>query len=150
MSELNPPTPTGFTVQVYVPASDLGSARRFYVSLFGREPDFEPHDDFLEWAIIPRQETWFQLVGSENFSALTNRVRFRVEDIHAAVAFVDQLGVERSKPSLLPNVVAFFDFSDPWGNRLGYYQDLVETTQQAEYPGTSVSDASLFGKLDDS
>lgn len=86
----------------------------------------------------------FQVAGRSPAPALRNRVRFRVRDLAAAVAFLDECGVAHSAPSRLPGVVAFLDFADPWGNQLGYYEDLVPTGQQRMYPGTSVSDESQF------
>lgn len=61
-------------------------------------------------------------------------------DLGEALAFLDSSGIARSEPSQLPDVVAFVDFNDPWGNRLGCDQDLVPSGQQQEYRGTSVSD----------
>jgi hypothetical protein len=46
-------------------------------------------------------------------------------------------------------VVAFLDATDPWGNRLGYYQDLVPSGEQTIYPGSSVTDESLFAPFTD-
>ncbi|QQB13233.1 VOC family protein [Brevibacterium casei] len=138
------PDTSGFTLQVYVPADQVASARPFYARLFGRDPDFEPHDDFLEWAPIAGQECFFQVAGRSPASALGNRVRFRVRDLAAAVVLLDECGIAHSVPSRLPDVVAFLNFADPWGNQLGYYEDLVPTEQQRTYPGTSVSDESQF------
>lgn len=138
---------TGFTLQVYVPTDETASARSFYSSLFGREPEFEPHDDFFEWAPIPSQECWFQVSGKDPAAPLLNRVRFRVLDLGEALSFLDSSGIVRSEPSQLPGVVAFVDFADPWGNRLGYYQDLVPSGQQQEYRGTSVNDEAQFTRF---
>lgn len=137
----------GFTLQVYVPTDETAAARSFYSSLFGREPEFEPHDDFFEWAPIPGQECWFQVSGKDPASPLLNRVRFRVLDLAEALSFLDSSGIERSEPSQLPGVVAIVDFTDPWGNRLGYYQDLVPSGQQQEYRGTSVNDEAQFTRF---
>ncbi len=134
----------GATLQVYVPPHAIGAARDFYTALFGREPDFQPHDDFLEWAPLPGQECWIQLTARAAAGQLTNRLRLRVADIDAAVTWLDRTDVSRSEVSHLPGVVAFVDFTDPWENRLGYYQDLVPSGEQVTYPGTSVSDESLF------
>lgn len=138
------PHTTGMTLQVYVPANDARVARDYYSRLFGREPEFAPHDDFFEWAPIASQECWFQVAGSHEAAALTNRVRFRVTDLSAAIEFLDGTGIRHSDPSQLPGVVAFVDFDDPWGNRLGYYEDLVPSGEQPEYRGTSVNDPSQF------
>ena len=139
----------GFTLQVYVPTGETAEARTFYSSLFGREPEFEPHDDFFEWAPIAGQECWFQVSGKDGAPPLTNRVRFRVLDLGEAVSFLDSSEIEHSEPSQLPGVVAFVDFADPWGNRLGYYQDLVPSGQQQEYRGTSVNDEAQFTRFEE-
>ncbi|WP_432789846.1 hypothetical protein QYM46_16565 [Brevibacterium sp. K11IcPPYGO002] len=140
-------TTTGFTLQVYVPTDETAAARSFYSSLFGREPEFEPHDDFFEWSPIAGQECWYQVSGKDPASPLLNRVRFRVLDLSEALSFLDSSGIMRSEPSQLPEVVAFVDFTDPWGNRLGYYQDLVPSGQQQEYRGTSVNDEAQFTRF---
>jgi predicted enzyme related to lactoylglutathione lyase len=51
-------------------------------------------------------------------------VRFGAEDIHAARGAVLSLGVEADAIEELPGVVRRCDFTDPWDNRLGLYQDL--------------------------
>jgi hypothetical protein len=43
----------------------------------------------------------------------------------------------------LPGVVSFINFEDPWGNRLGYYEDIVPSHEQHE-PGGSAHDERLF------
>ena len=139
---------TGFTLQVYVPIDETAAARSFYSSLFGREPEFEPHDDFFEWSPIAGQECWFQVSGKDPASPLLNRVRFRVLHLSEALSFLDSSGIARSEPSQLPEVVALVDFTDPWGNRLGYYQDLVPSGQQSERLGTSVNDGEQFTRLE--
>ncbi|WP_262774731.1 hypothetical protein [Brevibacterium permense] len=106
----------GFTLQVYVPTGDTAEVRSFYSSLFGREPEFEPHDDFFEWAPIAGQECWFQVSGKNQASPLLNRVRFRVQDLGEALSFLDSFEIEHSEPPQLPGVVAFVDFADHWGN----------------------------------
>lgn len=138
------PITAGVTVQVYVPTNETATARSFYSTLFGREPEFEPHDDFFEWSPISGQECWVQVGGKADAAPMHNRMRFRVHDLRAALDFLDSSGIEHSEPSQLPEVVAFVDFSDPWGNRLGYYQDLVPSEQQVEYRGTSVNDDAQF------
>lgn len=138
------PPIVGLTLQVYVPPADTEIARDYYTDLFGRPPDFVPHDDFFEWAPFPGQECWFQVSGKFGAAPLQNRVRFRVTDLSAAANFLDQQRIAHSPMSQLPEVVAFLDFSDPWGNQLGYYQDLAPSGQQTEYPGTSVTEVTQF------
>ena len=146
-STIAAPSTVGFTLQVYVPTGETTEARSFYSWLFGREPEFEPHDDFFEWSPVAGQECWFQVSGKKDAKPILNRVRFRVLDIGDALAFLDSSGTVRSEPSQLPGVVAFVDFADPWGNQLGYYQDLVPSGQQQEHRGTAVNDEAQFTRF---
>jgi hypothetical protein len=127
MSMSGEPRFGGMTVQLYV--GERGAGRKFYTTLFGRDPDFAPEEDFLEWRIADGTEFWVQLVAAD-VRPLPTRLRFRVEDLAAAISWSrTALGVEPSEPASLPGVVAYTDFTDPWGNRLGYYQDLDVTTR---------------------
>jgi predicted enzyme related to lactoylglutathione lyase len=135
--------PAGMTLQV--PVGDIKAGRHFYATLFGRDPDFEPHDDFLEWRVLPGVELWWQVVGmTEAFQPLTTRVRLRVDDVRAAARRAEsRLGVTTAPVTTLPGVVRFTDFDDPWGNRLGYYEDIVPSDEQPE-PGGSAHDEQMF------
>ncbi|PSL04613.1 hypothetical protein CLV30_10578 [Haloactinopolyspora alba] len=135
---------SGMTLQVSVPSEARAAARAFYSDLFGRPPQFEPHDDFFEWAPISGQECWLQVVARTPAQPLQNRIRFRVNDLLQATAFLDERDIQHSEPSQLPGVVAFLDFHDPWHNRLGYYEDLAPSGAGTTYPGTSVQDQVLF------
>jgi catechol 2,3-dioxygenase-like lactoylglutathione lyase family enzyme len=134
--------PYGMTLQVQV--GDLARAREFYTALLGSNPEFEPHQDFLEWRVIPDGEIWLQAVGvTALVRPLTNRVRFGVADIHTERGRLVGLGIDVSRLTALPGVVAFVDFADPWGNALGFYQDLAPSGQQPVVGG-SVRDEDQF------
>lgn len=128
-----------------LPVGDIGAGRRFYATLFARQPDFAPHDDFLEWRVLPGVELWWQVVAVAGpLSPLTARVRLRVDDVRAAARRVEsELGLVVSPVTTLPGVVSFIDFEDPWGNRLGCYQDIVPSDEQ-HGPGGSAHDERLF------
>ncbi len=128
-----------------VPVGNVEAGKRFYTGVFGRGPDFAPHEDFLEWQVLDGVELWWQVVGvAGEVAPLPTRVRFLVEDVEAAARRArSDLGVTPSPITTLPGVVAFTNFDDPWGNRLGYYQDIVPSGQQPE-PGGSVHDERMF------
>ena len=133
--------PSGMTLQVQV--DDLYRAREFYGGVLGAAPEFEPHDDFLEWR-VGEGETWLQIVAARGpVRPLVNRVRFRVDDLAAASAAAAALGAAVSPVTTLHSVVRWVDFSDPWGNQLGFYEDLAPTGQEAG-PGGSVHDERHF------
>lgn len=136
------PRPSGLTLQIQV--DDLAQAREFFGHLFGAGPEFEPHEDFLEWR-VGDAETWLQVVAVSPGCArpLANRVRLRVDDLDAARAALSGRGTCVSAVTTLPGVVRWVDFADPWGNALGLYQDLA-VPAEATAPGGSVHDPSQF------
>lgn len=137
--------PSGMTLQIEV--GDTDRARHFYGALFGREPQYEPHDNFLEWKVA-NSEAWVQAVCVRGLvRPLQNRVRFRVTDVPAVHAELTSALVTVSTISVLAGVVRFFDFADPWGNELGYYEDLAPSGEQPSVGG-SVHDKSLFTEDD--
>lgn len=118
------------------------AAVAFYTELLGRAPDYSPHEDFHEWELRP--DAWLQLsTDADPVSPSSFRVRFQVHDLNAAVRLLRDRGVAVDEPATLPGVVAFTNFADPWGNPLGFFQD-VSTTDGAPVPGGRSGDASLF------
>jgi hypothetical protein len=105
-------------------AGDSMAVLDFYTRVFERGPDTAPMDDFLEWQICPG--TWLQLsTGHERPGANNARVRFEVEDLRAAVSRMQGAKVPVGEVVTVPGVVAFSNFSDHWGNALGFYQMLA-------------------------
>jgi predicted enzyme related to lactoylglutathione lyase len=117
------PKPFGMTLQVQV--DDLERARRFFCLLFGNAPEFDPESDFLAWR-VGDGETWLQVMGVRGpVRPLHNRVRFGVTDLTAARAAVEAAGTPVSGVTSLPGVARWADFTDPWGNQLGFYENLA-------------------------
>src|SRR6266699_4684224 len=69
---------TGVTVQLKVP--DIAAGIAFYSQLLGRKPDFEPHEDFKEWELVPTR--WLQL--AEGTPEPAGRLRLGVDNIEHA------------------------------------------------------------------
>lgn len=102
-------------------AGDFHEVLDFYTQVFGHGPDTAPLDDFLEWQICTG--SWLQLsTGHERPGANNARVRLEVPDITAAVARVTGSGVPVGETVVIQDVVSFANFSDLWGNALGFYQ----------------------------
>ena len=110
---------SGITVQFFVP--DIRAGIEFYSRLFGRPPDFKPHEDFKEWEVF--DNFWLQIGQGE--PRPTYPLRLRVEDIDAQRERVERdVGARCSAITRIPGLVAFCNFSDQWGNNLGLYQRL--------------------------
>ncbi len=124
----------GLTIEFGVP--DLRAGIDFYSKLFGRPPDFEPHSDFVEWEVFDNN-SWFQLAEGEPRPAYA--LRLRVDDLDSEVKRVErEVGAHCSAITRIPGLVTFCNFSDPWGNTLGFYQRLFAETPRV--PGGSFHD----------
>jgi predicted enzyme related to lactoylglutathione lyase len=119
----------GSTLQLFV--GDGVAARAWYERLFDRPPDFEADgDSFCEWVFHPG--SWeVHVVQHETPGLQRGRFRFGVEDVDAVRAALLAAGVDVSPVESLEGVVRYCNFSDPWDNRLGLYQDL------SRFPGTA-------------
>ena len=114
---------TGMTVQLHV--ADGAAARAWYERLLGRPPDFRPDadDTFVEWHFQPGY--WeLHIVQSDQPGTQQGRLRLGVGNIEAARQSL-AAGLEVTEVEELPGVVRWCNFDDPWGNRLGLYQDLA-------------------------
>lgn len=130
----------GLTIAVQV--GNTAQALSFYSVVLGRDPDYVAHDDFHEWEICER--AWLQVSsGHESPKAASSRLRFEVADIAAEIERLRRLGLEVAEATTLAQVAVFTDFTDPWGNRLGLYQDIAGPDGPLEVGG-SASDESLF------
>lgn len=109
----------GMTIAIN--AGDPTDVLDFYTRVFGRGPDTTPMDNFLEWQIC--SGTWLQLsTGHDRPGANNARVRFEVEDLHEALGRMVEARVPMGEVVTVPDVVTFANFSDNWGNALGFYQ----------------------------
>ncbi|WP_226345986.1 VOC family protein [Agilicoccus flavus] len=113
---------SGLTIAIN--AGDNTEVLDFYTLVFDRGPDTAPLDDFLEWEVC--RGTWLQIsTGHDRPGANNARVRFECDDIDSASARLHEAGVPLGEVVTVPDVVAFLNFSDNWGNALGFYQLLT-------------------------
>lgn len=112
-------------------AGDFDAVLDFYTRVFGHGPDTAPLDDFLEWQICPG--SWLQIsTGHERPGANNARVRLEVSDIETAVQRLTDVDVPVGETVVISDVVGFANFSDHWGNALGFYQLLSPRTLLSE------------------
>ena len=113
----------GFTIQVYV--KNIKQARLWYERLIGRKPDSAPFPEFLEWEIV--SDFWFQVVEKKRIKVRkqNRRMRFGVSDIEKERKRVaERMKVKVTEVEGLTGIVTWCNFEDPWGNKLGLFQDL--------------------------
>lgn len=103
---------------------DIRAATRFYSAVLGRKPDFSPSPDIQEWEILP--DVWLLVAETPGLPPQNGRIRLGVTDVEAErTRLMKTLGLEISPVQHVPGVVAYCDFDDPWGNKLGLFQDLA-------------------------
>ncbi|MFD1020538.1 VOC family protein [Thalassobacillus hwangdonensis] len=112
---------TGITFQVRV--TDFEEGIRWYRLLFNRKPDFIPHEDFAEWEMV--EGTWLQVAKGKPAEG-SGPLRLGVENIKKERSrLMDQLNLELEAVNTREGVpAAWLSFEDPYGNRLGLFQDL--------------------------
>ncbi|WP_456276645.1 VOC family protein [Bacillus sp. AK128] len=112
----------GLTIQVRV--NDFNKGVNWYTTLFDREPDFTPHDHFVEWKLT--NDTWLQVSKGEP-SQNSGPIRLGVKDIHLERERISKvLHIEIEPVQTRKGVpAAWCTFSDPWENRIGLYEDLL-------------------------
>ncbi|QQE81482.1 VOC family protein [Alicyclobacillus sp. SO9] len=109
------------TVQVRV--SDFEKGFDWYRTLLRREADYAPHDGFAEWELIPG--SWLQVAEGAPTEG-NGPLRLGVTDLEAERnRVIDELAVEPFEIYSRQEVnVKWGTFSDPWGNRIGFFEYL--------------------------
>ena len=118
---------TGITVQVRVSDMDVGQA--WYTGLLGRPPDLEPADDAREWEILP--SCWLYIaLGAP--AADGGALHLGVGDVAAERERLQgALGITILEVQRIEGEVEWCEFEDPFGNRLGLFEDLADSTNLA-------------------
>lgn len=117
----------GITTRVR--GNDFDAALTWYVTLLGRPPDEAPEAGVAEWELLPN--CWLQL--AKGTPAPDNGpLHLGVADIEAERERLQkELKVMVSPIERIEGEVAWCSFDDPFGNRLGLFQDLADVTALA-------------------
>ena len=90
------------TTQVHV--SNMKEGYQWYTTLLNREPDFIPHDGFLEWELIPG--CWLQIAEGEPFEG-SGPLRLGITNIEGErERLIRELGIEKFEIHSRPEVPA--------------------------------------------
>lgn len=115
------------TTQVRV--SNIEQGQKWYETLLNRKPDFIPHEGFAEWELIPG--CWLQVAegtpteGNGPLRLGTTNIEVQ-RDILVKLLKIDDFEIY-SRPEV---PVKWGTFSDPWGNRLGFFEYLNKSEEQ--------------------
>jgi lactoylglutathione lyase len=103
-----------------LPVSDLSAAIEWYQRLLGNVEAIEPAPGVWECQIVP--SGWLQLFEGEAIGRNAAIVRFESDDIEGSRALALTLGTDVSEIETVPGAVRYFEFRDPYGNQLSFYE----------------------------
>jgi hypothetical protein len=110
------------SVTLGIPVGNVAEAGRWYERLFDSKTRLEPVDGILELEV--QDDFWLQLFEEDGGSGHAV-LRFGVRDVEAARMRLTELDIEVGEVERVEGEIAFFDFVDPWGNALSYYEVLA-------------------------
>jgi lactoylglutathione lyase len=108
---------------VGLPVTDLKRAVEWYRQLLGDVEEIHPAPGVWEFKIVA--SGWLQLLESEINEPNSSVVRFESHDIEASRMLATSLGINVGQIETAPEAVRYFEFRDPFGNRLSFYQLLA-------------------------
>jgi hypothetical protein len=120
---------TVYEVTVQFRVSDFEKGRNWYQKLLNKEPDFIAHEGFAEWELIPG--SWLQIAEGTPTEG-SGPLRLGVTDIEfERDRVVKELNVAPFEVYTREGVpVKWGTFSDPWGNRIGFFEYLNEREKE--------------------
>ncbi|MGZ9584892.1 VOC family protein [Paenibacillus marinisediminis] len=118
-----------FEMTIQVRVSNIKEGLEWYETLLDKKPDIIPHDGFAEWELIPG--CWLQ-VAEGTVTEGSGPLRLGVTNIKAERdRLVEQLKIDSFEIHSRPEVsVKWGTFTDPWGNRLGFFEYFDKSEEQ--------------------
>jgi lactoylglutathione lyase len=108
------------TFTVALPVTDLNSAVEWYRQLLGEVEEINPAPGVWEFQIV--SSGWLQLFEREINNPNLAVVRFESDDIEASRMQALSLGTDVGEIETVPEAVRYFEFRDPFGNQLSFYE----------------------------
>jgi hypothetical protein len=113
---------------VDVAVIDLEAAERFYAVLMGRPHDLRPRPDQREWRLHQEPEVVLRLT-SQPGSAGKTTAAIGVRDLAAERARLAEAWPDLPPVQEKPGVIAVLRLTDPDGNPVTLWQDLLGTAR---------------------
>lgn len=109
-------------VTIGIGVKDVSSATKWYKTLLGDIETMEPAPGTIELQLT--DATWLQLddTGYLTVGGGSSIIRLSTDDIEATHARARKLSSDVDDIETVEGVIKYFDFKDPDGNRLSYYQ----------------------------
>jgi predicted enzyme related to lactoylglutathione lyase len=108
-----------------IQVSNLARSKERYSRLFGKAPDLEPFPGNVEYKI---GGAWVQIVeGKVKPSSWT--ILFEVRDVHRERERLGENNITTTEIKTIPNVISWFDLTDPDGNAMRWFQVLTTDTK---------------------
>ena len=104
-----------------IAVSDLSKSREWYSRLFGKGPDLEPFPGNVEFKI---GGAWVQ-ISSGKVQPSSWRLELEVRDLSRERERLREAGIAAGEIETAPNVISWFDLSDPDGNAIRWFQVLT-------------------------
>lgn len=108
------------SVTVGLPVTDLNRAIDWYRQLLGELEEISPTEGVWEICITP--SFTLQLFELESEESSSINVGFETDSIELSHKLALSLGVKVGDIETVPEAVSYFQFSDPFGNLLSFYQ----------------------------
>ena len=108
------------SITVGLPVGDLNEGVAWYRQLIGPAEEAEPAPGVWECLLMP--SVWLQLFEQDADSPNPSVMRFEAANIQDSHGLAVRLGSDVGEIETVPGVVSYFDFSDPFGNHLSFYQ----------------------------
>jgi predicted enzyme related to lactoylglutathione lyase len=106
---------------VEIAVSDLSKSRKWYSQLFGKAPDLEPFPGNVEFKV---GRAWVQIVSGK-VKPSSWSLQLEVRDLSRERERLRKGEIAATEIKTVPNVISYFDVSDPDGNAMRWFQVLT-------------------------
>ena len=110
------------SITIGIAVEDVNEAESWYKTLLGDVATMEPAPGTIELQLS--ENVWLQLDDTGYLKVGGSIIRLETQAIDSIHAKVKALKPDVGNIELVEGVVRYFDFEDPAGNRLSYYQIL--------------------------
>ena len=112
------------SITIGLPVPDLKKATAWYREILGNPEIINPAPGVSELSLT--STSWLQLFEVESSEANPTALRFESNDIMASHKLALKYGNQVGEVEIVPSVVKYFEFHDPFGNTLSFYELFAE------------------------